>query len=230
MRIAELNWMDVEKYLEKDDRIILILGACEQHGYLSLQTDTRIPLALADVAAKKTGVLIAPEVNIGVSPYFLTYPGTISLRTETLLAIVEDMVRSLYGVGFRKMLVLNGHMGNQSASNKLVELANQLPGLQTAFYSWWMSHSVEEIGRKHGLLLEHANWMEAFPFNRVAELPDGEKVPVHVIGLLNAEETRIKYGDGVFGGNYYAKPNVMDELFNACVMDVLDLLDRSWRP
>ena len=48
MRISELNWMDVEEYLKNEDRIIVVLGACEQHGYLSLQTDTKIPLALAD--------------------------------------------------------------------------------------------------------------------------------------------------------------------------------------
>jgi len=207
---------------------MVILGACEQHGYLSLQTDTKIPLALADAASKKTGVIIAPEINIGVSPYFLTYPGTISFRTETLLAVTEDIVRSLYGVGFRKILVLNGHMGNHPASGKLVELANQFPGLQTAFYSWWLSHSVEEIGRKHEMMLEHANWMEAFQFNRVTELPDGEKVPVSVVGLLNADETRAKYGDGVFGGPYKAEAKIMDELFEVCLLDVLDLLDRAW--
>ena len=33
MRIEDLNWMDVEKYLKQDDRLILVIGACEQHGY-----------------------------------------------------------------------------------------------------------------------------------------------------------------------------------------------------
>jgi creatinine amidohydrolase len=50
MRLEDLNWMDVEKYLAQDDRLILVLGACEQHAYLSLLTDIKIPLALADSA------------------------------------------------------------------------------------------------------------------------------------------------------------------------------------
>lgn len=109
MRIEELNWFDVESYLKQDDRLILVLGACEQHGYLSLLTDVKIPLALADAASEQTGVLIAPPQNFGSSPYFLHYPGTFSLRVSTLIDLVEDLVRSAYGHGFRRILILNGH-------------------------------------------------------------------------------------------------------------------------
>lgn len=83
MNFADKNWMHVEKYLETDRRVILVLGACEQHGYLSLMTDTKIPNALAEAASVKSGVLVAPSVNFGCSPYFLDYPGTISLRLHT---------------------------------------------------------------------------------------------------------------------------------------------------
>jgi creatinine amidohydrolase len=55
MRIEDLNWMDVEEYLKHDNRLMLVVGACEQHGYLSLLSDVKIPLALADAAAKQTG-------------------------------------------------------------------------------------------------------------------------------------------------------------------------------
>src|SRR5664279_2864941 len=102
MRIEDLNWMDVESYLQHDDRLIIVLGACEEHGYLSLLTDVRIPLALADSASQKTGVLVAPPLNFGVSPYFRSYPGTISLRVSTFLDVVEDLVRSVHGAGFRR--------------------------------------------------------------------------------------------------------------------------------
>ena len=106
MRLEELNWMDVEGYLKTDDRIMVILGACEQHAYLSLSTDVKIPMAIADAVSRETGVLVAPPVNFGVSPYFLDYPGTISLRVTTLLDIVEDLIRSLFHQGFRKILIL----------------------------------------------------------------------------------------------------------------------------
>ena len=107
MRYEELNWLDVENYLKTDDRLMIVLGACEEHGYLSLLTDIKIPLALADAASAQTNVLIAPPLNFGISPYFAKYPGTISLRTQTFLAVVEDIVRWVYGQGFRRLLFVN---------------------------------------------------------------------------------------------------------------------------
>jgi creatinine amidohydrolase len=225
MRIEELNWMDVENYLKTEDRIMLVLGACEQHGYLSLQADVKIPLALADAASQQSGVLVAPPLNFGISPYFLSYPGSISLRLSTFVDVVEDMVRSLYGQGFRRFLILNGHGGNQPAVARLHELANELPGLKPIWYSWWISHSVEAAAMKHGLKSFHAGWIEAFPFTRVADLPEGEKLPPKYQGVLNATDFRTVFGDGVFGGPYQVDPLISDEIFATALEDVLYYLD-----
>lgn len=221
MRIEELNWMDVENYLKQDDRLILVLGACEQHGYLSLLSDVKIPLALADAASQKSGVLVAPPMNFGASPYFLTYPGTISLRISTLLDVVEDMIRSVYGYGFRRLLILNGHGGNQPAAGRIYELVNQLPGLKVTWYSWWTAHSVEQVATKHEIKPYHASWLEDFPFTRVSELPEGVKTPPHYVGMLRATEMREVMGDGVFGGPYHVDAAIMDEIFAASLQDVL---------
>ena len=115
-------------------------------------------------------MLIAPELNFGVSPYFLDYPGTISLRSETMLRVVEDLITSLYRHGFRKIVILNGHSGNSTVKDSLVELANRMDGLKIVFYSWWESHGVAELARKHNLRPEHASWMEAFYFTRVGRI------------------------------------------------------------
>jgi len=225
MRLEELNWFDVESYLQQDDRLMLVLGACEQHAYLSLLSDVRIPQALADAASERTNVLVAPPVNFGCSPYFLSYPGTLSLRVSTLLDVVEDLVRSAYRHGFRRLLVLNGHGGNDPARLHLYDLVNQLPGLRLAWYSWWNSHSVSVIAQKYELKPAHANWLEAFPFTTVTGLPPGEKTPPYIPGLMGADEARQVYGDGSFGGPYAADPSVMDEVFSAALLDVLNLLE-----
>jgi creatinine amidohydrolase len=227
MRLDELNWMDVESYLAHDDRLMIVVGACEQHGYLSLLTDVSIPQALADAASQRSGVLIAPPLNFGVSPYFLTYPGTISFRVSTFLDALEDIVRSVYGVGFRRLVFLNGHGGNEAGRARLTELSNQLPGLHVAWYSWWVSHSVEAVAMQHTLKSYHAAWIEAFPFTMVGDLPEGEKRPVAPVGILNAEQTRQAYGDGVFGGPYQASPEIMNQVFEAALADVLYLLDEN---
>ena len=225
MRISELNWMDVEEYLKNEDRIIVVLGACEQHGYLSLQTDTKIPLALADAASARTNVIIAPELTVGVSPYFLSYPGTLSIRSEIYIQFVADILSSLYQTGFRRILILNGHSGNNIVRAKLVEMANSLPELKFSWYSWWESNGVQNLAQKYHLAPEHASWMEAFPFTRVADLPAGEKPGVSFTGVLNAAETRAKYGDGSFGGKYQVDDAIMQELFDTCLLDVINLLN-----
>lgn len=224
MRFEDLNWMDVEAYLQHDDRLMLVTGSCEQHAYLSLLTDVRIPLALADAASQRTGVLVAPPLNFGVSPYFTAYPGTLSLRSSTLLEVVEDLVRSAYGHGFRRVLVLNGHGGNEPANARLHELANALPGIQLGWYSWWKSHSVEALALRHEIKPSHANWLEAFPFTRVAELPDGEKPPMRAPSVVDATRARQTWGDGSFGGRYQVDEAIMEELFAACLADVMQLL------
>ncbi len=224
MRFEELNWFDIEDYLKHEDRLMFVLGACEQHGYLSLLSDVRIPLALADAASQKTGVLVAPALNFGSSPYFQAYPGTLSLRSTTLLDIVEDLVRSVYQQGFRRILFLNGHGGNDAARSRLYELANALPSLHIAWYAWWLAHSVEAVARQNQLKPAHANWLEAFAFTQVSELPNGEKSPPRIPGLMNADQARQVYGDGSFGGPYQASELVMQKIFQAALDDILQLL------
>jgi creatinine amidohydrolase len=213
MHFSELTWMQVEDYLKKDDRLMLVTGSTEQHGYLSLLTDTKIPLSLADAAAQESGVLIAPPINYGCSPYYLAYPGTISLRLSTLMAVVEDVIRSAYRHGFRRFLVLNGHGGNTAVKVYIDELANDLSEMKVRWYPWWQTKTVAEIAAKNDLPLRHANWEEAFPFTRVGDLPDEVKPIVESEGGYNAEQVRKLAGDGSFGGPYQVDDAIMDEIF-----------------
>ena len=224
MLLEDLNWMDVENYLKTDDRLMLVVGACEEHGYLSLLTDIKIPMALATVASQHTSVLVAPPLNFGISPYFAKYPGTISLRTQTFLAVIDDIVRWVHRQGFRRLLFINGHGGNSPATALLHELVNDLPTLHADWYSWWVAPSVTAVAESAGLKSNHAAWIEAFPFCRVAELPPGKKIPVSAPRILNGDEARALYGDGVFGGPYVADDEVMQKILDAAVGDIIEKL------
>jgi creatinine amidohydrolase len=222
MRLEDLNWMDVENYLKADDRLMIVLGACEEHGYLSLLTDSKIPAALAGAASEKTGVLVAPPLNFGISPYFAHYPGTLSLRVQTFLAVIEDLTRSAYAQGFKRLLFVNGHGGNSPAVALLHELVNTLPGLKADWYPWWIAPSVKAIMDDARLEGYHANWEEAFAFCRVADLPEGTKPPaIPTRAILNAAETRQLYGDGVFGGRYQPDEGALQKMFAAAVADIV---------
>ena len=87
--------MQVEAYLEHDDRAILPLGSTEQHSHLRLTVDCILPERVAAEAAEPLGIPVFPVVSYGVTPYFRQYPGTISLKVETHLDVVRDILDSM---------------------------------------------------------------------------------------------------------------------------------------
>jgi len=224
--LASMNWMQVEAYLESDDRLILVLGSCEQHGYLSLQSDTRTPEAIAAEASTRTGVLVAPAVPYGYSSFFGAYPGTLSISMPTLTALVREVIVAAYQQGFRGILVTTGHGGNFPVWTALGELVSELPGLRVDLQAWWESAKVEAVLKQHGLKVFHAGGVEAFPVNRVAPLPEGAKPEVPDHGILAPAELRRLAGDGVFGGPYVLADSVYDELLEAAVVDTVERLER----
>lgn len=218
MEFQELNWMDVERYLQRDDRVVLVTGACEEHGYLSLLADIRVPLEIARVACRQEGVLIAPPLPYGISPYFTAYPGTLSLGVTTFAMVVRELIEGLLAQGFRGILVSNGHGGNTGVLRPLLgELANEHPDARFALFQWWLHPAVDAVAHEAGLPQHHANWSENFPFTRLGPLPAGEKAPVTLENGASAAACRTALGDGSFGGPYQAPDEVMERMFAAAV-------------
>ncbi|MCC6802618.1 MAG: creatininase family protein, partial [Anaerolineae bacterium] len=209
--LQDLNWMDVEHYLEHDNRIILITGATEQHAYLSLMTDILIPTRLAFAVAEREGVLIAPPFNFGVSGHFTDFPGTITLSQQTFELVLGEMVDALMCQGFERFFVINGHGGNKQPQ-RLKDM--HLEGLvRIVWYDWWRENASREFQAAHNLRLDHANWGENFPFTRVAEVPSGSKPPVNLAMADSGQSMREVLGAGNYGGIYQVDDGLMEELF-----------------
>lgn len=223
MRLQDLNWMDVENYLKHDDRIILVTGATEQHAYLSLFTDILIPSRVADAVAQRLGVLVAPPLNFGVSTIFREFPGTITLSTETFDRVLAEIVESLFHQGFRRFMVLNGHRGN--AMPERLRWLNDVEELRLVWYDWWTSPAATQHANKHNLTINHANWGENFPFNRVAESPDEEKPDVDPGALYWSHSPKHVLGDGSFGGPYQVDDQIMLKMFEKVVKEVTEVVE-----
>lgn len=220
MRFQDLNWMDVERYLEQDTRVILVTGATEQHAYLSLLTDILIPSRIALAVSEREGVLVAPPLNFGVSQHFAEFPGTISLSRTTFELILGEVVESLLHQGFNRFFILNGHGGN-SFPTHLQDLDYEGVA-RVQWYDWWRESATQAFEAEHNLKLDHANWGENFAFTRVSEMPEGVKPPVNLERLEDGESVRDVIEDGCYGGQYQVEDGLMQELFERVVADVCD--------
>ncbi|HXF81537.1 MAG TPA: creatininase family protein [bacterium] len=113
--LPEMTWPEVARALPQARVVLIPVGAQEQHGpYLCTACDAARALEFARRLGERVWplALVAPAVTLGVSPHHLNFPGTISLRPETLAGVLLDVVDSLARHGLRKFLALNGHGGN----------------------------------------------------------------------------------------------------------------------
>lgn len=233
MRINEMNWMQVERYLEDDDRIVVPMGSTEQHGYLSLGVDAILSERVATEAAAPLGVPVFPALPYGITPYFLRFPGSVSLRLETYHRVVEDVLDSLASTGFRRILFVNGHGGNSAGGSILQEWMNRNPGIAAKWHNWWNAPRTFAAVQAIDPQASHASWMENFPWTRLdgVELPDETKAMIDVarMRLMDAEAVRTYLGDGNFGGAYQKPDDRMMEVWAAGVEETREALEGPWR-
>lgn len=105
-----MTWSEVAEALKKTNIVIIPIGSTEQHGlHLPLGVDTFIPIRIAEDVAKRADVVIAPPFWYADCPHHMGFPGTITLRSETLIEFTYDVCKSLIQHGFKEILLLNGH-------------------------------------------------------------------------------------------------------------------------
>ena len=234
MRISEMNWMDVEKQVAKDDRCLLPIGSTEQHAQLSLSVDSILAERVATEAAEPLGLPVYPVMPYGLAPYFASFPGTVTLRVETLAAVIRDVVASIERSGFRRILIVNGHGGNQPAGAVANELLIEYPHLSIKFHNWWNAPKTMAKAMEIDTSGSHANWMENFPWTRLAHAPAPRPAtpkPAPDMILTKAappQETRAILGDGSFGGDYQKDDAQMQALWDVGVSEVREALEGPW--
>ena len=234
MKIRDLNWMQLEEYLEQDDRVVLPLGSTEQHAYLSLETDNILAERVSVEAAQPLGVPVFPVLPYGLTATFAAaYPGSPTLRLETYAALLRELLDSLYAQGFSRFLLVNGHGGNMPAGPLAREWAADHPDAQAIFHSWWTGPRVRDVALAIDAEYSHANWGENFPWTRLpgVELPTERKPMLDEAAYLVAgpKQLRDVIGDGSFGGLYQRDDEEMLRIWQAGIEEVRELLESGWR-
>ena len=233
MKIADMNWMQVEQRLKKDGRAVVPVGSTEQHAYLRLTVDAILAERVACEAAEPIGVPVFPVLSYGITPYFRAYPGTISLRLDTFQRIIADVLDSLAGTGFTRVLFVNAHGGNTPGGSILQEWMNGHPGIIVKWHNWWNAPKTAAVVAAIDAVASHASWMENFPWTRLPDvkLPDVQKPLIDLarMRMMDAAGVRAYVGDGNYGGVYQKSDEEMMEMWRVGVEETREALEGPWR-
>lgn len=208
--IADMTSPEVAKAVKEGyTTVVFSVGSNEQHGpCLAVSTDTVLGDVLALGIAEKLGkALKAPTINVGCSEHHMKFPGTITLRKETLQDVLRDYVSSLSRHGFTRIVVLPSHGGNfEPIAEVTEELQSMSPDVDVVSYtdlqafvkimtktSAGLGVSPEDSGA-HAGEAEVSLMMHAYPRRvRVECIPDARGY----VGEFNEEATERIFADGI---------------------------------
>ncbi|TPW27548.1 creatininase family protein [Pararhizobium mangrovi] len=221
---------------------VLPVGAIEQHGpHLPTGTDIALSSAVAEAAVYSVpdAVLTAP-VPYGVSPHHRDFAGTMSLRAQTFVAILNDLAADLWEDGFTPVF-LNGHGGNRAALGVVVSDLGEV-GVCTAAITYFehIAQEAAEIlpdaagGTGHAGALETSLMLHLRPESvRCDRIPAGTTPPAWPDPHLYAKAAPTVWRrfshinpTGVIGTPSQAEANAGAQLFHAATTAVADLLSR----
>ncbi len=232
MRVVDMNWMQLETRAKADDRAVLPIGSIEQHAYLSLGVDAILAERMAIEAAAPVGTPVYPVLSYGLTPNFVDYPGTVTLRLTTLIALVQDVLDGIARAGFKRIVIVNGHGGNDPAKGAVLEWLDRHRGCQVKWHNWWNAPKTWAKVKAIDPVASHASWMENFPWTRIGNvsMPSTQKPMVDLARLPQFDpcEKKRLLGDGNFGGYYQRDDADMLALWETGVDETREAILGGW--
>lgn len=137
--LSEMTWPEAKESLAQARAALVPVGSFEQHGPNgTFEVDSGRAYGFGKLLAARMypQAVLAPAVSIGVSYHHMNFPGTITLRPETFMAVVYDVVWSLHQHGIEKFLILNGHGGNIPSLGVLIVKLREELGVKVAWTSF----------------------------------------------------------------------------------------------
>jgi creatinine amidohydrolase len=205
----EVEWrkLRADQLREKarhDAMVILPVASLEQHGpHLPVEVDSMLGETVAVRAARKIGergqqALVLPVLWTGLSEHHMSFGGTITLDVPTFAAVIEGVCRSVLRHGFKRIILLNAHGGNENALRTITDELTPKLGAPIVQFTYWYAAAVAitKILETQGVLM-HA--CEAETSMMLAVRP--ELVAMDRVGMAKANSTP-DITDVVGGGVY----------------------------
>ena len=133
-----LHWKRVKELVpDKIDTLIFPVGTVEAHGAMALGTDDYIPESMATYLADRIDALVAPTVNYGITRSLYGYPGSVTVSEASFKSYIRDILESFSHMGFRKIILLNGHGGNNASLKEVAQVYFYEYKVKIAVIHWW---------------------------------------------------------------------------------------------
>lgn len=239
MLIEEMTMVEFEDALKTCRTAYLPFGSVEEHGsHLPLSTDTIEAYEVGKRAAERIPLLVAPPIHYGSCRSTSCHPGTISISTTTLKALLKDIVRSLHAQGIENVIALTGHAGGShrmALQDAGEELLAELPGINIAVVTEYDlakeagAHLVETRGDAHAGEIETSRILHSHPQLVKGSAPT--EYPCFPTGIL-VRDKRSFWPGGVWGDPGKAsaeKGRILESLVADKVVELVKALEsRRW--
>lgn len=157
--LSRLTWPEAKEALAVAKVALVPVGSLEQHGpHLTLDTDLAVAEALARRLDSELGrvALLCPSIPYGLSEHHMGFAGTLTLRPDTFIGLLLDVVESLAHWGLRRVLVVNGHGGNIDALRLVSRRARRDMASRVAAVMWAQLAADEIAARVESASYGHA--------------------------------------------------------------------------
>jgi len=237
--IENMTMDEFSKGLAVCKTVYIPFGSVEEHGsHLPLSTDTIEAYEVGKRASERIPLFVAPPVHYGSCRSTARHPGTISISTGTVKALLKDIVRSLHAHGLINFIALTGHAGGShrmALQDAGEELIAELPGIDMAVVTEYDlakeagAHLIETRGDAHAGEIETSRIMHSHP-HLVKGAAEAE-YPDFPTGIL-VRDKRSFWPGGVWGDPTKAsveKGRLLESLVADKVVELVRALEsRRW--
>jgi len=175
--LQKMKWLEVQEEIRETKVALIPVGATEQHGYhMPMGSDSYCAAEVAARTAAKETALVVPVIPYGISHCHMSFPGTITLRCETLAMVVTDICESLYAHGINKFIFINGHGHNGPTLATAMDEFSKDKDVSMFVIPWWIA-----AGKLTKELWDYNN----------GNLPDGHAADIECSGALAIDESLV---------------------------------------
>lgn len=240
MKLSELTWPDIEKYLKTKKQIIVPVGSTEQHGPTGIiGIDYLTAQAIAEEVGLQTATLVAPPLPYGMALHHMDFPGTMSLTPSTYIQVIVELIQSLRKHGFENLVFVNGHGGNIAPlTSAFSEAKKNGDSFKIKLINWWHLPEVQSYEKEvfkdengfHATCGEISVTMKTHPqaYAKIQNVQDYPKTPNKYHWPMGASEFRQTFTDGRMGSNpSLATKDHGDRIFEIAVKSIINSITEN---